>query len=459
MKHRTSNHASAFACAAVLTACQTLCPAAFFTKALEFGPGTPGEKMFFWDSGVSEDGEFVLWEIEEDEPPTNEDSFAYKGQNARFIAMGNRLEDSTMYAKTITLESDYDGGFFIKGKDQKPSPSTIRIEEDINVKVHKRADFNFGNSAAYEGFDKILIGGNANFTMGDSDGCGFIKTVFNPWERYGEANPSMVVGGTVNFTKPNGRWLANAAGTQESVPSVDAFIQLGGLNGEKLLVSTNDPGARSLTLIFRSDGKRTFTGGKWTGAFSSFFRGGPYAKIVMDGGNGGSQTIQFLDIGKMADGSVDSKMKECDLDMISGKLEISTPSLFGGLNSVRFAGGEITVGENKTLGMKSLAWKNGRFVFKIYSDVTNDCGAIRIDDTTKLAGGKYYIDLVLDEKIRNIIGSYNIIRGGMETLDLEKLTVRVLNSKGEAVSGIKTEVFKKGGGLHVKLAGVIGAKK
>ena len=459
MKACKSNFAPALLCAAILIAGRSACQAAFFTKALDFGSGTPGEKMFFWDSGVSEDGEFVLWEIEEDEPPTSEDSFAYKGQNARFIAMGNRLEDSTMCAKTITLESNYDGGFFIKGKDQKPSPSAIRIEEDLNVKVCQRADFNFGNSPAYEGFDKISIGGSVNFTMGESGSCGVVKTVFNPWERYSETSPSMIVGGTVNFKNAKGRWLANAAGTQESVPSVDAFIQLGGLNGEELLVSTNDPGARSLTLIFRPDGKRPFTGGKWTGAFSSFFRGGPYAKIVMDGRNGGTQTIQFMDIGKIADGSVDAKMKECDLDMISGKLEISTPSLFGGLNSVRFAGGEITVGENKTLGMKSLAWKNGRFVFKIHSDAANDCSAIRIDDTAKLTGGKYYIDLVLDEKIRNIIGSYNIIRGGMETLDLEKLTVRVLNSKGEAVSGIKTEVFKKGGGLHVKLAGVIGAKK
>ena len=130
--------------------------------------------------------------------------------------------------------------------------------------------------------------------------------------------------------------------------------------------------------------------------------------------------------------------------MISGKLEISTPSLFGGLNSVRFAGGEITVGENKTLGMKSLAWKNGRFVFKIYSDVTNDCGAIRIDDTAKLAGGKYYIDLVLDEKIRNIIGSYNIIRGGHGNAGPGKAYGKGFEFQGRSRIGNKDGGFQEG---------------
>lgn len=113
----------------------------------------------------------------------------------------------------------------------------------------------------------------------------------------------MLVRGSVNLD--NVRWCTNASGTgdNDNGYSVDAFIQIGGLNSSGYVsIGNNDKAANSTTLIFKGSDANSFQGGDFTGGFYGYWTSGKTMNLIMDGENGGKQTIHLRGKTYSADG-------------------------------------------------------------------------------------------------------------------------------------------------------------
>lgn len=326
-----------------------------FSKEFEYGAGTPGEQWYNWSTG----GDGALWDLG-GVVPTLEDSFYYKGQNIHIYTHANQLADGTVYAKNMTFVGNYGGKFNVDSGEV-----SIVVAENLSIKIEQNgSDFRFGDSDAMRGFKSITIGGNLEI---DGPSQVLYNTFLDKYA-YGRNDLSMAVGGTVSFKQKDGRWiLRNGDGnTNPSEHYMNSWIQLGGLNGENLRLSTNDPGASSFNLVFKSDGKTAFAGGEWTGAFTSWYNGGKTASITMDGGaNGGMQTIRLLD---SVFGESDAAMATQTLDMLSGKLTLGTGTKTK-FTEATISGGELYIDDELSgFSANILNLDGGKLIFDVWGD-------------------------------------------------------------------------------------------
>lgn len=376
-----------------------------FSKEYEYGTD-PGRQWYDWTTGQSAEGN-VLWDLG-GILPTADDNFTFKSENVKFYANGDDLVDGTVYAKNWNFTSNWEGAFNVRSGSVK-----LNVANDINIKIDQwNTGFSFSGDDNKQGFQNIKVGGNMSV-----DGVGItLQTVFVNRHNYGKDDLSMIVGGVLNFKDDrNNRWIVrNGDGTVDpNVDYVDAWVQLGGLNGQNLKVSTNDPGARSFNLVFKSDGKTPFTGGEWSGAFTSYWNGGKAASITMDGGaDGGLQTIRLID---SALGENDAAMTSQTLSMLSGKLALGTESVTKFTEATVSGGTLLIVDSSKTND------KQGSFA----TDILNLDGGEIIFDASK--GGSDFITV-------------GVINGAGASLvvDLDPAEFHL----GDSVDGVSLSLFR-----------------
>lgn len=352
-----------------------------------------------WTTGKNNGGDVTLWELGGVQP-TLEDDIYYKAKGTWFFnTNASDLLNNTIYAKSLTLISTGDAGYF----NIDNGIGYIEIARDVNLTVQGGSAFAFGDYSKSSVYQRITIGGNLTY-----DGTGEFRTVFVADHNYSENDVSMIVGGTVNFVQSNVRWkIQGKEGTMYT------WVQLGGLNGTNLKLSTNETHAADFNLVFKSDGKTAFAGGEWSGAFTSFWSGGKTASIIMDGGaNGGLQTVRLLD-GMIA--SPDAAMTTQTLEMRSGKMAL------GNGNNTKFTkidmnGGELCI---------------------VDAQGSNDKGGSIIADVLNLNGG----DLIFDvDNIGNDVIQVGTINGSgtniIVNFDADEFHV------GDSVDGLNIDLFR-----------------
>ena len=332
-----------------------------FSKEFEYGAGTAGEQWYNWTTG----GDGALWDLG-GQAPTLEEIFYYNDHNNKFFTHGDQLVNGTVYAKNMTFVGNYGGQFNVDSGE-----ASIEVAENIGITMEQNGtDFRFGDSEAMRGFKRITVGGNFEIN-------GPNQTLYNTFVNkyaYGKDDLSMVVGGVVSFGQANGKWiLRNGTGsTNPSENYMNSWIQMGGLNGESLRLATNDPGALSFNVVFKSDDKTAFTGGEWTGAFASWYSGGKTASITMDGGaNGGLQTVRMLD--SLVGSDNYEAMTTQTLSMLSGKLALGTES------ATKFTEATVSGGTLLIVDSSKANDKQGSFT----ADVLNLDGGEIIFDASK----------------------------------------------------------------------------
>lgn len=376
-----------------------------FSKEYEYGDSA-GQQWYNWVTGQSGEGN-AIWDLG-GVLPTWEDNFTYKAENIRLFANESDLENGTVYAGSMNFTSNWDGHFNADSGSVK-----IDVASDVNLKVEQwNTSFSFGNHDNRQGFQSLTIGGDLNI---DAVGLSFYTTFMNKYA-YGEGDLSMVVGGSVNFKDDrNNRWIIRNGGgsTDPNVDYVNAWVQLGGLNGQNLKLSTNDPGARSFNLVFKSDGKTPFAGGEWTGAFTSYWNGGKTASITMDGGaDSGLQTIRLID---SALAENDAAMTSQMLDMLSGKLALGTESV------TKFT--EATV--------------SGGTLLIVDSSKANDKQGSFATDILNLDGGEIIFDASKDGGDFITVGAINGA-GTSLVVDLDPAEFHL----GDSVDGVSLSLFR-----------------
>lgn len=356
-----------------------------------------------WGTGQNGDGSVTLWDLGGIQP-TLEDDIYYKANGTWFFNKNaNDLLNNTIYAKSLTLISTGEAGYF----NIDSGIGFIEVAEDVNLVTEK--GFGFGDVGKVSVYQRITIGGNLNY-----DGKGDFKTVFVDNYNYSEDDVGMIVGGTVNFVQNGGRWKIEG-NREEGKGGVMMYtwIQMGGLNGKELKLSTNETHAADFNIVFKSDGKKAFSGGEWTGAFTSYWSGGKTASITMDGGaNGGLQTVRMLD---SMIGSPDEAMTTQTLEMRSGKMALGNGSKTK-FTQIDMNGGELYI---------------------VDAQGANDKGGSIIADVLNLNGG----DLIFDvDNTGNDVIEVGTINGSgtniIVNFDVDEFNI------GDNVDGFNVDLFR-----------------
>lgn len=411
-----------FVCAASMA-----CAAA---SARELHADTDSSSWMNWATG----GNGALWDLG-GVLPTIDDTVYYRASEPRlYVSNVTDLVDNTIYAKSLTLISSSKSGSF----NVDNGTAYMQVAQDISIKMEADGGFNFGDIQKQNAFQRITAGGSLTY-----DGSGEFSVVFANNYQYSESDPSMVIGGTINFVQSGSRWKQQNGynNTENPPPTSDrmyTWIQLGGLNGENLRLSTNEGRAPDFNLVFKSDGKTPFTGGVWTGAFTSFWSGGRTARIIMDGGaDGGMQTIRLLD-SLIVDN--DSSMTEQTLEMRSGKMTLGTGSVTM-FTQIDMKGGTLYIdNELGSITTDVLNLDGGTIVFDIYD------GGCEYIEVSEINGSLSEIVIDLDPVIFEVgmeldSTSFDLFRG-TEIADWEALNGRVkFMIDGQEVS-IANHVFE-----------------
>ena len=353
-----------------------------------------------WTTGKNNGGDVTLWELGGVQP-TLEDDIYYKAKGTWFFnTNASDLLNNTIYAKSLTLISTGDAGYF----NIDNGIGYIEIARDVNLTVQGGSAFAFGDYNKSSVYQRITIGGNLTY-----DGTGEFRTVFVADYNYSENDVSMIVGGTVNFAQSNVRWkIQGKEGTMYT------WVQLGGLNGTNLKLSTNETHAADFNLVFKSDGKTAFAGGEWSGAFTSFWSGGKTASIIMDGGaNGGLQTVRLLD---SMIASPDAAMTTQTLEMRSGKMAL------GNGNNTKFTKIDMNGGELSVVDALGANDQSGGIV----ADVLNLGGGDLILDVSKTMGNDFLQVATINGSGTNIVVNF----------DANEFQV------GDSVDGLSFELFR-----------------
>ena len=334
-----------------------------------------------WMDGKSTSGGSgaSLWDLGGN-PPTQNDSFTLTSDTIRIESWPWDLPDNTIYAKNITFiitgkgdNDPYDPNkretsYFWANGGEREFPTYINVAENLKIDATARtafgSSFEFGQVGNGKSFQRITIGGNFEVALSEnfSESTSVAMAPTSKYA-YSEADPFLVVGGVVNFTNSGSRWVSNNGGDAENRAAY-MWAQVGGINGTNLLVSTNDPAAQDFNIVFKSDGKKAFTGGVWTGAMTSWWNGGRTGSITMDGGaDGGMQTIRFIDT---ALGEHDVAMTSMKLNMVSGQMTLGTGTVTK-FTEANISGGTLYI-DDTTSGFTTdiLNLNGGKLVFDVW---------------------------------------------------------------------------------------------
>ena len=231
---------------------------------------------------------------------------------------------------------------------------SLNILEDVNISAAENTlgaeyTFTFGSANYRRGFNQISVGGNFLYK-----GYGVLTFGFAPNVEYSRDHYSLDIGGilTASVGEDWGNWsykrriIINKCGNDNSAASetVDAFVRLGGLAGGGI-ISNNDPGALSTTIVFQARPGKAFSGGDFSGRFTKFWGAeNSTMKIIMDAGSGSAQQSIRL-INRYGDSS-DADLNSLEFEVQSGTLGLSTNKADGiKIDGVSLIGGTLKVVE------------------------------------------------------------------------------------------------------------------
>ena len=231
---------------------------------------------------------------------------------------------------------------------------SLNILEDVNISAAENTlgaeyTFTFGSANYRRGFNQISVGGNFLYK-----GYGVLTFGFAPNVEYSRDHYSLDIGGilTASVGEDWGNWsykrriIINKCGNDNSAASetVDAFVRLGGLAGGGI-ISNNDPGALSTTIVFQARSGKAFSGGDFSGRFTKFWGAeNSTMKIIMDAGSGSAQQSIRL-INRYGDSS-DADLNSLEFEVQSGTLGLSTNKADGiKIDGVSLIGGTLKVVE------------------------------------------------------------------------------------------------------------------
>ena len=424
----------ALACAAALAG------NAFAADYVHTTPSGSPEGWYYynWKDGqdTSGGGGHFLWDLGGN-APTLDDSFTLSSDTIRIESWPWDLPDSTIYAKSINFTITGTGvqpG--VEGQDANEKsffwanggeyPTYIEVAENFRIDATARtsfgASFEFGQAGNGKNFQRITIGGNLEVALKEnfSENTSLVMSGVSKYA-YSKDDPLLVVGGVVNFTNSGSRWVANNGGDAEN-HAMYMWAQVGGINGNNLLVSTNDPAAQDFNIVFKSDGKKAFAGGVWSGAMTSWWNGGKTGSITMDGGAaGGMQTVRFID---SAFGEHDVAMTSMKLNMVSGQMTLGTGTETK-FTEINMTGGKLYIDDESYEGFTAdvLNLDGGELIFDAWnggseSIVVDVINGSLTDIVINLDSDYFYVGMELNDT------AFDMFRG-TTSADWDALSQRV----------------------------------
>ncbi len=346
--------------------------------------------------------------------PGENDNVLLHGQHTKpFFAQG-----STATVKNLVIDTLWDAQFrpYETGASQDHAsynPASLVVKENFEMIFGNGTGADFGDSNGSRGFKYLEVGGNFSIKAGGSvsSGPNGSRMVWSPRENYSRTNLSMLVRGSVNLD--NVRWCTNASGTgdNDNGYSVDAFIQIGGLNSSGYVsIGNNDKAANSTTLIFKGSDANSFQGGDFTGGFYGYWTSGKTMNLIMDGENGGKQTIHLRGKTYSADGDA-----VLNVTVESGMLEMGSATDGQKINSLTLQGGKFSLASERFVKVQNLVLDGGELLF-----VASD-GAVDYIEADAISGDKstqVFIDLAMsDFGVGDSLDgrTFEIIRGATDT--------------------------------------------